>query len=235
MDFLCYVPARPLISARSLFPELLYNVLLSGATCVQKTFSCFDEVPIRPTPPPVLPCDWVFDTKRVIGAQTSASSIGRVWFGQVDWQWLRQKTDEKEFLDVDLKQSNLSRSDFIWMYETFWHTLKMRLIIHAINNDKHRFPQPLQLLQLVAKRYLSPTQVGSLPCALGGPQGAWGGVRLGRELVLYLDSKEVQLHPVLRESPKSIIRNRLLTDSFSHPTWTFTFSTGDNCDGRCKW
>ena len=65
-------------------------------------------------------------------------------------------------------------------------------------------------------------------------RGAGGGVRLGRELVLYLDSKEVQLHLVLRESPKSIIRKRLLTDSFSHPTWIFTFSTGDNCDGRCK-
>ena len=62
------------------------------------------------------------------------------------------------------------------MYETFWHTLKMHLIIHAINNNKHRFAQPLQLLQLVAKRYLSPTQVGSLPCALGGPQGAGGGL-----------------------------------------------------------
>ena len=197
MDFLCYVPARPLISARSLFPELLYNVLLSCATCVQRTFSCFDEVPIRPTLPPVLPCDWVFDTKRVIGAQTSASAIGRVWFGQVDWQWLQQKTDEKEFLDVDLKQSNLSRSDVFWMYETFWHTLKMRLIIHAINNNKHRFAQPLQLLQLVAKRYLSPTQVGSLPCALGGPQGGRrvGKTRQGAGVILGLQRSTVTPGP----------------------------------------
>ena len=66
-------------------------------------------------------------------------------------------------------------------------------------------------------------------------RGAGGWVRLGRELVLYLDSKEVQLHPVLRESPKSIMRNRLLTDSFSHPTWTFTFSTGDNCVANDEW
>ena len=64
---------------------------------------------------------------------------------------------------------------------------------------------------------------------MGHYHAHWGvlrGVRLGRELVLYLDSKEVQLHLVLRESLKSIMRNRLLTDSFSHPTWTFTFNRG---------
>ena len=72
MDFLCYVPARPLISARSLFPELLYNVLLSCATYVQRTFSCFDEVPLRPTPPPVMPCDW-HTNQRIIDWQ------GLIW------------------------------------------------------------------------------------------------------------------------------------------------------------
>ena len=69
----------------------------------------------------------------------------------------------------------------------------MRLIIHVINNDKHQFAQPLQLLQLVAKRYLSPTQVGSLPCALGGPQG--GKTRQGAGVILGLQRSTVTPGP----------------------------------------
>ena len=73
----------------------------------------------------------------------------------------------------------------------------MRLIIHAINNNKHRFAQPLQLLQLVAKRYLSPTQVGSLPCALGGPQGGRrvGKTRQGAGVILGLQRSTVTPGP----------------------------------------